>query len=116
METKENKYPYLSQYEIEQIDKETKEQLKQRLNDQEKKYRQLSFELDHYGKASILISKGGAIIQSLNFNEDTNPNGFRINELKNVANNLEEIYQDYDSNIQTTIILKSDWDETKEQL
>ena len=114
METKENKYPYLGSYEIEQIDKETKEQLKQRLNDKEKKYRRLSSEFDHYGKASILISKGGAIIQSLNFNEDSNPHGFRIDELKNVANNLEEIYQDYQSNIQTTIILKSDWDETKE--
>ena len=107
----EKKYKYLTEYQLEQMNKETKAQLIQRLNEAEKKYRRLNWELDHYGKASILISKGGAIVQTLNFNEDTNPHGLRIDELKNVANNLEHIYQDYESNIESTIILKSEWNE-----
>ena len=88
--------------------KELKEIIKQKNTD----YRRLYWELDHYGKATILISKAGAIVQTINFDEETNPHGLRIDELKNVAQNLEQIYQDYESNIQTTIILKSDWDET----
>ena len=111
MKTKENKYPYLGAYEIEQVKKESTEEILDRLNSSEKKYKRLYWELDHYGKATILISKGGAIVQNLNFNEDTNPHGLRIDELNNVANNLEHIYQDYESNIESTIILKSEWDE-----
>jgi len=109
----EKKYEYLTEYQIKQMNKETKAELIDRLNEAEKKYRRLNWELDHYGKATILISKGGAILQTLNFNEDTNPHGLRIDELKNVTNNLEHIYQDYESNIESTIILKSVWDETE---
>ena len=109
----EKKFEYLTEYQIKQMYKETKAELIDRLDKAEKKYRRLNWELDHYGKATILISKGGAILQTLNFNEDTNPNGLRIDELKNVANNLEHIYQDYESNIESTIILKSVWDETE---
>ena len=106
------KYEYLTEYQLQQINKETKAELIERLNEAEKKYRRLNFEFDHYGKATILISKAGAIVQTINFNEDTNPHGLRIDELKNVAQNLEQIYQDYESNIESTIILKSEWDET----
>ena len=108
----EKKYEYLTEYQLQQINKETKAELIERLNEAEKKYRRLNFEFDHYGKATILISKAGAIVQTINFNEDTNPHGLRIDELKNVAQNLEQIYQDYESNIESTIILKSEWDET----
>lgn len=109
----EKKFEYLTDYQLEQMNKETKAQLIERLNEAEKKYRRLYWELDHYGKATILISKAGAIVQTLNFNEETNPNGLRIDELRNIAQNLEQIYQDYESNIETTIILKSNWDETE---
>lgn len=111
MKTKENKYPYLGAYEIEQVNKETKEEILERLNNSEKKYKRLYWELDHYGKATVLISKNGAIVQTLDFDEDTNPHGLRIDELKETAHSLEKIYQDYESNIETTIILKTDWDE-----
>ena len=109
----EKKFKYLTEYQLEQMNKETKAQLIERLNEAEKKYRRLNWELDYYGKATILISKSGAILQTLNFDEDTNPHGLRIDELKNVANNLEHIYQDYESNIESTLILKSVWDETR---
>lgn len=89
--------------------KELKEIIKQK----DTNFRRLNFEFDHYGKATILISKAGAIMQTINFNEETNPHGLRIDELKNVAQNLEQIYQDYESNIESTIILKSEWDETE---
>jgi len=113
MKTKENKYPYLGAYEIEQVKKESTEEILERLNSSEKKYKRLYWELDHYGKATILISKGGAIVQNLDFNEDTNPHGLRIDDLKETAQSLEKIYQDYESNIESTIILKSEWDETR---
>jgi len=108
----EKKHEYLTDYQLEQMNKETKSQLIDRLNEAEKRYRRLNWELDHYGKASILISKGGAIVQDLNFSEDTNPQGLRIDDLKETAQSLEKLYQDYESNIQSTIILKSEWDET----
>ena len=107
------KYEYLTEYQLQQINKETRAELIERLNEAEKRYSRLNWELDHYGKATILISKAGAIVQTINFNEETNPHGLRIDEIKNVAQNLEQIYQDYDSNIETTIILKSEWDETE---
>lgn len=111
METKKNKYPYLGAYEIEQVKKETTEEILERLNNSEKRYKRLYWELDHYGTASILISKEGAIVQSLDFDRDANPHGIRIDELRETAQSLEKIYQDYESNIETTIILKSNWDE-----
>jgi uncharacterized Ntn-hydrolase superfamily protein len=113
METKENKYPYLGAYEIEQVKKESTEEILERLNEAEKRYRRLNGELDHYGKATILIRKGGAIVQGLNFDEDTSPHGLRIDDLKETAQSLEKLYQDYESNIQSTIILKSEWNETE---
>ena len=105
------KLEYLTEYQIEQMNKETKAELIDRLNEAEKRYRRLNWELDHYGKATILISKSGAILQTLNFNEDTNPHGLRIDDLKETAQSLEKLYQDYESNIESTIILKSEWDE-----
>tara|TARA_R100000951_G_C2557568_1_gene154486 strand:+ start:186 stop:518 length:333 start_codon:yes stop_codon:yes gene_type:complete len=107
----ERKFKYLTEYQLKQMNKETKAQLIHRLNEAEKKYRRLNYELDHYGKASILISKNGAILQTINLSDDINPNGFRIDELKNIASNLQEIYQDYNSNIESTIILKNEWNE-----
>ena len=110
MET-ENKYQYLTEYEIQQVKKESTEEILNRLNEKEKKYKRLYWDTQHYGKATILIYKNGAQIQSLNFDENHTAEGFMFNELKSLAQSLEHMYQDYESLIETKIILSDQWDE-----
>ncbi len=114
MEKQQNKYTYLTEYEIEQVKKESKEEILDRLNNKEQKYKRLLWENQHYGKASIIIYKNGAQIQSINFDERDTNNGFMFNELKGLAQNLEQMYQDYESIIHTKIILSETWDETEQ--
>ena len=40
-----------------------------------------------------------------------NPHGARFNEVKDLASTLMTAYQDYESLIETEIIIKDDWDE-----
>ena len=41
-------------------------------------------------------------------------NGFMFNDIKGMAQSLEHIYQDYESLIETKIILSYTWDESDE--
>jgi hypothetical protein len=111
----ENKYTYLTEYEIEQIKKESVDEILDRLNEKERKYKRLFWDTQHYGKATILIYKNGAQIQSINFDENHTENGFMFNELKSLTQSLEHMYQDYESIIQTKIILSDEWDERQEE-
>jgi hypothetical protein len=114
MKDTENKYTYLTQYEIDQVKKENIEEILDRLNNKEQKYKRLFWETQHYGKVSILIYKNGAQIQSIHFDELHTGNGFMFNEIKGMAQSLEHIYQDYESLIETKIILSDTWDERDE--
>ena len=114
MKETENKYTYLTPYEIKEIKKEDMDQILDRLNEKEKKYKRLFWEVQHYGKASILIYKNGRQIQTLHFDENNTANGFMFNELKSMAQNLEHMYQDYEILIETKIILSDTWDERDE--
>jgi len=111
MKTKENKYPYLGAYEIEQVKKETTEEILERLNNSEKKYKRLYWDCQHWGSVIIHIYKNGIEIQRINLNEKDTANGFDFSELKSIANDLENMYQDYESLIESTITLNSEWDE-----
>lgn len=112
----ENKYQYLTEYEIQQIEHfENTQEILNRLNEKEKKYKRLYWDTQHYGKATILIYKNGAQIQSINFDENHTAEGFMFNELKSMAQSLEQMYQDYESIIETKIILSDQWDERRDE-
>ena len=111
----DNKYQYLTEYEIQQIKKESIEEILDRLNEKEKKYKRLFWDTQHYGKATILIYKNGAQIQNINFDENHTENGFMFNELKSMTQSIEHMYQDYESLIETKIILSDQWDERRDE-
>ena len=111
METKENKYPYLGAYEIEQVKKETTEEILERLNSSEKRYKRLYWDCQHYGTVIIHIYKNGIEVQRIELNEEDTENGFDFTDIKSVANDLENMYQDGTSLTEVVIKLKSKWDE-----
>ena len=114
MKETENKYQYLTEYEIEQVKKESIEEILDRLNNKEQKYKRLFWDTQHWGPVNIIIHKNGKQVQNINFDEWDTSNGFQLNELKGMVQDYERIYQDYESKISSTLILKSEWDETEE--
>jgi len=111
METKENKYPYLGAYEIEQVKKETTEEILERLNSSEKKYKRLYWDCQHWGSVIIHIYKNGIELQRIELNEEDTANGFDFTDIKSIANDLENIYQDDKSLTEVLMTFKSEWDE-----
>lgn len=114
METTENKYTYLTEYEIEQIKKESIEEILDRLNSKEQKYKRLFWETQHWGKIRIVVLKNGKQIHSIEFDPMNTANGFMFNDIKGMAQSLEQMYQDYESLIQTRILFLDEWDEREE--
>ena len=111
METKENKYPYLGAADIEQVKKETTEEILQRLNNSEKRYKRLYWDCQHWGTVIIQIFKNGIEVQKIELNEEDTANGFDFADIKSIANDLENMYQDYKSLTEVVIKFKSEWDE-----
>jgi hypothetical protein len=114
MEKQENKYPFLSEYLIKTIKEETKEQILERVNSMEENNRRKEFQNHHYGDANIIVYKDGKQVQSILLNEADICEGFTYGELKSIAQDLENLYQDYESKTVYKIILTSEWDETEQ--
>jgi len=63
------------------------------------------------GVYKINVYKNKSLIHSISMDWDNNPHGARFNEVKGLASSLMTAYQDYESLIETEIIIKDDWDE-----
>jgi hypothetical protein len=103
----------LTTYEQEQIKKETKAQVIERLERaraEENKYKWLC---EISGRYKIIIYKNKKKVQELEFTWDDNPHGASFEEIKNLEKALLHSYQDYESLIESEIILFDDWDETE---
>lgn len=101
----------LTTYEQEQIKKETKAQIIERLERaraEENKYKWLC---EISGNYKIIIYKNKKKVQELEFTWDDNPHGASFEEIKNLEKALLHSYQDYESLIESEIILFDDWDE-----
>jgi len=101
----------LTTYEQEQIKKETKAQVIERLERsraEENKYKWLC---EISGNYKIIIYKNKKKVQELEFTWDDNPHGASFEEIKNLEKALLHSYQDYESLIESEIILFDDWDE-----
>ena len=109
---KETKYNYLTDYQIKTIKKETKEETLNRVNNLEKEIQRFNWDVMHWGKIKLIIYKNGEMIQELNFDEMNTANGFSFIEIKSISTELQKLYQDFESKIETKIIFNDEWDET----
>lgn len=112
---KETKYNYLTDYQIKTIKKETKEETLNRVNNLEKQIQHFEWDVMHWGKIKLIIYKNGEMIQELNFDEMNTANGFSFIDIKSISTELQKLYQDYESNIETKIVFTDEWDETPTQ-
>ena len=95
------------------LDKCTKAELITKLEESDKSQRRIEWKLDMSGEYKIIISKNKKQVQELNFTWDDNPHGCRYDEVKDLEHSLMAAYQDYDSLVESEIIIKNDWDERR---
>ena len=95
------------------LDKCTKAELITKLEESDKNCRYTECKLDMPGEYKIIISKNKKQVQELNFTWDDNPNGANWDEVKDLEHSLMAAYQDYDSLVESEIIIKNDWDERR---
>ena len=108
---KENKYNYLTEYQIKAIKKETKEEILKRVDNLERDKRRAHWDQMHYGNVKITTFKNGDKVNTLDLNEEDTNNGFSFSDLKSISIDIQKLYQDYESNIKTVIVLTDVWDE-----
>jgi len=94
------------------LSKMTKKELIAKLEDSQIEIKRTNYKLDVYGGYSINIFKNKKKVQSLDFTLDDNPHGTRYDEITDLEHSLMSAYQDYESLIESEIIIKNDWDET----
>ena len=95
------------------LDKCTKAELITKLEESDKSQRRIQWKLDMSGEYKIIISKNKKQVQELNFTWDDNPNGANWDEVKDLEHSLMAAYQDYDSLVESQIIINNDWDERR---
>tara|TARA_R110000772_G_scaffold7409_1_gene25275 strand:+ start:401 stop:736 length:336 start_codon:yes stop_codon:yes gene_type:complete len=94
------------------LSKMTKKELIAKLEDSQIEIKKTNYKLDIYGTYSINIFKNKKKVQSLDLTIDDVPNGARFDEITDLEHSLMSAYQDYESLIESEIIIKNDWDET----
>jgi len=95
------------------LEKCTKAELITKLEESDKSQRRIEWKLDMSGEYKIIISKNKKQVQELNFTWEDNPHGCRYDEVKDLEHSLMAAYQDYDSLVESEIIIKNDWDERR---
>ncbi len=95
------------------LEKCTKAELITKLEDFDKSKRRTEWKLDMSGEYKITIYKNKKQVQELNFTWEDNPHGCRWDEVKDLEHSLMAAYQDYDSLVESEILIKNDWDERR---
>jgi hypothetical protein len=108
---KQERHFHKSFYEI--LEKCTKAELITRLENSDKEVRKERWKLDMSGEYQIRILKNKKEVQELNFTWDDNPHGARWDELKDLEHSLMNAYQDYESIVESIVLIKNDWDERR---
>jgi hypothetical protein len=101
----------LTTYEQEQIKKETKTQIIERLERARAEANKYKWLCEISGRYNIVIYKNKKKVQELKFTWKDNPHGASFEEIKDLEHSLMKSYQDYESLIESEIILFDDWDE-----
>ena len=104
-------YKNLNDYQIKNYSKQTKKELIQQLDWMQGSLNKANYKDDIGGCYIIEVYKNKIPVQTLKFDWDTNPHGAKFSEVKELASTLMRAYQDYDSLVETKVILLDDWDE-----
>ena len=104
-------YKNLNDYQIKNYSKQTKKELIQLLDWMQGSLNKANYKDDIGGCYIIEVYKNKIPVQTLKFDWDTNPHGAKFSEVKELASTLMRAYQDYDSLVETKVILLDDWNE-----
>jgi len=96
-----------------QLNKKTKAELITKLEEKHLEYRKLGWELETSGHYEIKIWKNKKQVQNLEFTWEDNPHGANFKEVKDLEHGLMTAYQDYESIVESQIIINNDWDERR---
>lgn len=96
-----------------ELNKKTKSQLIKKIEDEHIRYRKLGWDLECSGEYQIKIWKNKKLVQDLKFTWDDNPHGANFKDVKELEHALTVAYQDYESLIESQIIINDDWDERR---
>jgi len=102
-----------SEYYYEILEKCTKAELITKLEDLQKEKEKVYWKLDMSGEYEMKIFKNKKQVQELKFSWEDNPHGCRWDEVKDLEHSLMAAYQDYESLVESQIIIKNDWDERR---
>jgi hypothetical protein len=110
MKTKERHF-HEDYYKI--LEKCTKAELITKLEESDKREKKTQWKLDCSGEYEIRIYKNKKAVQVLTFTWEDNPHGSRWDEIQDLRHSLMTAYQDYESLVESKIIIKDDWDERR---
>ena len=105
----------LTEYQIKNYKKQTKKELIQSLDWMQGRLNKANLKDDISGCYIIEVYKNKIPVQTISMDWDDNPHGAKFSEIQQLANSLMRAYQDYDSLIETKIILLEEWDELPAQ-
>ena len=105
----------LTEHQIKSYKKQSKKELIQSLNWMQGRLNKANLKDDISGCYIIEVYKNKIPVQTISMDWDDNPHGAKFSEIQQLANSLMNAYQDYDSLIETKIILLEEWDELPEQ-
>jgi hypothetical protein len=105
----------LTEYQIKNYKKQTKKELIQSLDWMQGSLSEAQSKDNIGGQYTIEVYKNKIPVQTISLGWDENPHGAKFSEIQQLASSLMNAYQDYDSLIETKIILLDEWDELPAQ-
>ena len=102
---------HINDHYLKELKKLSKQELIQRIDWKEGTIKRQNNVNQISGVYKINVYKNKSLVHSISMDWDDNPHGARFNEVKDLASSLITAYQDYESLIETEIIIKDDWDE-----
>ena len=105
----------LTEYQIKNYKKQTKKELIQSLDWMQRSLSEAQSKDNIGGQYTIEVYKNKIPLQTISLGWDENPHGAKFSEIQQLANSLMNAYQDYESLIETKVILLEEWDELPAQ-
>ena len=102
---------HINEHYLKELKKLSKQELIQRIDWKEGTIKRQNNVNQISGVYKINVYKNKSLVHSISMDWDDNPHGARFNEVKDLASSLITAYQDYESLIETEIIIKDDWNE-----
>ena len=105
----------LTEYQIDSYKKKTKKELIQCLDWMQGSLTTAQNKDNIGGEYTIEVYKNKIPVQTISLGWNENPHGAKFSDVQQLASSLMNAYQDYESLVETKIILIDDWDELTEQ-